>query len=368
MAPGQQDPDDSKPKIVEKKPRRVARLGSLSGPSADQGKDEMPTAGTSKGPVATAAVKEELTHGGVKKTRFVPKVPVRRAVKKSVKKEAEEEETKLDSALQSLLKQSQENPSNAFGRKFGFGDSKGRGLPMRVAFGVASGAMGIGKPGMFSGVSAMKGGGGGGSGSGVIGDMKPVFDIPDGAEDQARNIKPGKVKEYRDPVDYDRNYPTTLPLRLPRSGPSEILDDAEFGEAAQKAAFEENVVKPSEELSLKEESDEQRLLFFQLPTSLPLGKLGDGVGGGEGEGGSGNQPLSLSDLPSGLMGKLKIYESGAVKLHLGSVILEAVPGAKCVFHQELAAINAENGTCHFLGDVPQRIVLTPDIDNLLMES
>lgn len=45
--------------------------------------------------------------------------------------------------------------------------------------------------------------------------------------------------------------------------------------------------------------------------------------------------------------------------------MQAMPGTSCVFAQELAAINPVAKHCLFLGDIRQRVVLTPDIDRLL---
>lgn len=45
--------------------------------------------------------------------------------------------------------------------------------------------------------------------------------------------------------------------------------------------------------------------------------------------------------------------------------MQVAPGADCVFAQELMAVNAGGGKCCFLGDISQRVVLTPDVDKLL---
>ncbi|CAN4095105.1 unnamed protein product [Withania somnifera] len=60
-----------------------------------------------------------------------------------------------------------------------------------------------------------------------------------------------KKKEYKEPWDYHHsNYPITLPLRRPYAGDPEILNEAEFGEAAANAEYDEKNIHPASELSL----------------------------------------------------------------------------------------------------------------------
>lgn len=127
-------------------------------------------------------------------------------------------------------------------------------------------------------------------------------------------------------------------------------------------------------------------MFFQIPASLPLGKL-PGVwntkvpeSSDKGASSSGAQSMSsssgaqsmsteetsvLGKLPAGFMGKLLVYESGAVKMRLGDILLDAVPGSECIFAQDVAAINSVTKQCCFLGDINKRVILVPDVDSLL---
>eukprot|EP00897_Mesotaenium_endlicherianum_P006644 jgi/Mesen1/6007/ME000306S05283 len=196
------------------------------------------------------------------------------------------------------------------------------------------------------------GGGGGSGGSSSAGGKLNAEGIPEGPMD-FRDSK-GKVKKLQAPFDYAKNYPMSLPLREPyAAAEAEEDEDEEMEEGGKKAAaYDEDAVTPAAELQLLEEDIEERLLFLQLPPALPLSEYATG---------------RLGQLPGGRMGTLRVYESGAVKLQLGSVLLDVNPGAKCIFHQELAAINNTAATCHFLGDVRQRAVLTPDVISLLGE-
>ena len=65
------------------------------------------------------------------------------------------------------------------------------------------------------------------------------------------------------------------------------------------------------------------------------------------------------------MGKLLVFESGAVKLQLGDVLLDVRPGSAVSAHQELAAVNTQSGNIVFLAPVTHRAVCSPDISQLL---
>lgn len=175
-------------------------------------------------------------------------------------------------------------------------------------------------------------------------------------------------------------YPVTLPTGpAPDADAFERMDiDGEAEPGANEAQAEailspgdEDRVPAAQELDLNTIAANEKLLFFQLPAQLPVQRVSEIPPGGrntddpsasnpdDGKGGG------LASLPEGYMGKLVVYKSGKVKLRLGDVLLDAVPGAKCTFYQEVAAVDVARKECHVLGSVPQRIVLTPDIDHLL---
>lgn len=60
-----------------------------------------------------------------------------------------------------------------------------------------------------------------------------------------------------------------------------------------------------------------------------------------------------------------MFESGAVKLQMGDVLLDVAAGTPCQFRQDVAAINVNHGQFVFLGDVAQRAVCSPNIDQLI---
>lgn len=65
------------------------------------------------------------------------------------------------------------------------------------------------------------------------------------------------------------------------------------------------------------------------------------------------------------LGKLLVFRSGKVKMQIGDVLLDVSQGVPCSFRQDVAAINADDGHMVLLGDVAQRVVCLPDIDQLL---
>ena len=65
------------------------------------------------------------------------------------------------------------------------------------------------------------------------------------------------------------------------------------------------------------------------------------------------------------MGKLLVFESGTVKLQMGDVLLDVAAGTPCQFRQEVASINAREGHFVFLGDVVQRVVCSPNVEQLI---
>lgn len=80
---------------------------------------------------------------------------------------------------------------------------------------------------------------------------------------------------------------------------------------------------------IQEESENRKLLFFQLPKKLPLDKRSASTKGKEKAESSkplgradAPKDLDLSKLPGGYMGKMLVYKSGAVKLKLGDTLFD----------------------------------------------
>ncbi|KAL6650697.1 hypothetical protein ACP70R_009622 [Stipagrostis hirtigluma subsp. patula] len=218
------------------------------------------------------------------------------------------------------------------------------------------------------------------------------------------------LKEYAEPWDYEHtDYPVTLPLRRPYSGDpgillvflavvawdflqqtltsyipnAEILDEEEFGESSASRAQDAELTA-AEELGLMDLSDRPQLLFFQLPSSLPLPMKPQSVVETNSDSKQNSEPASTSakekpemmrpsslhgsklrDLPGGFMGKILVYRSGKVKMKIGEALFDVSAGSNCMFAQEVAAINTREKHCCTMGEVSKRAVVTPDIDYML---
>lgn len=185
------------------------------------------------------------------------------------------------------------------------------------------------------------------------------------------------MKEYREPWDYYSYYPVTLPLRRPYSGNPELLDEEEFGEAPSSVTYNENILNTAMELDLmdsqRDGSLEPSMFFIQLPPTVPMAKRLTTAAGNETTEsstssnvlGSLEKSCSLDELPAGLMGKMLVYRSGAVKLKLGDTLYDVSSGLDCVFAQDVVAINrAEKHFC-VVGELNKRAILTPDVDSVL---
>ncbi|KAF7148323.1 hypothetical protein RHSIM_Rhsim03G0229300 [Rhododendron simsii] len=180
-------------------------------------------------------------------------------------------------------------------------------------------------------------------------------------------------KEYKEPWDYYSLYPVTLPMRRPYSGNPELLDEEEFGEAAESITHDENSTKAARDLGLMDDNPEASMFFLQLPPNMPMVKPSPKTEGQEiassskpSKGaGPPEKTCTLDELPAGFMGKMLVYKSGAVKLKLGDTIYDVSAGLDCVFAQDIVAINTEEKQCCVLGELSKRAVITPDVDAVL---
>ncbi|KAK8516225.1 hypothetical protein V6N13_025733 [Hibiscus sabdariffa] len=178
-----------------------------------------------------------------------------------------------------------------------------------------------------------------------------------------------KIKRaYREPWKYRTYYPITLPLRRPHSGDPEILDKAEFGEAANKE-YDEETINPAKDLGLLEEAEKEKMIFFQLPLNLPIPKQS---ASGKGKEKKVEKSVSseraaalkkgcrLEELSAGHVGKMLVYKSGAVKLKLGETLLDVSPGIGGVLAQNVVAMNTRDKQCCIIGELGHKAIVTPD--------
>ncbi|XP_034427079.1 DNA-directed RNA polymerase III subunit RPC4 isoform X2 [Hippoglossus hippoglossus] len=79
----------------------------------------------------------------------------------------------------------------------------------------------------------------------------------------------------------------------------------------------------------------------------------------------------LSQLPEGFLGKLQIRKSGKVELKMGDIVMDVSEGAAFSFLQQLVSVNqsdGKTGDMMVLGNVHQKLVLSPDFHNLLSQA
>ncbi|XVF48914.1 hypothetical protein PTKIN_Ptkin03bG0226400 [Pterospermum kingtungense] len=283
--------------------------------------------------------KNDIKPNAPRKVKFTPKAPPRRAPKLEVKTEAVEDTDAVQARdLLQRLNQTSAKTKPKFEKKV---------APSQVAFGYGGASASIRSFGFHKGAS-------GSSRDGGI---------------HTPGLREGK--EYKEPWDYYCYYPVTLPMRRPYSGNPEFLDEQEF--ASANTSFDENSVEPAVELGLMEENLEPSMLFLQLPPTVPMIKQRGSTAGNEvdrssmpaGSVGPVKKTCGLEDLPAGLMGKMLVFKSGAVKLKLGDTLYDVTPGLNCVFAQDVVAVNTEEKQCCVVGDLNKRAVLTPDVDSVL---
>ncbi|XVF11214.1 hypothetical protein REPUB_Repub08aG0006800 [Reevesia pubescens] len=193
------------------------------------------------------------------------------------------------------------------------------------------------------------------------------------SSDAIEALAPKIKREYSEPWDYQHTYyPITLPMRRPYSGDPELLDQAEFVDAARKEC-DENTINPASDLGLLEEDKKKKMFFFQLPTNLPvLKQLASTKGKEKAENSVSSKNLGalkkgcqLEEFPAGYMGKMLVYKSGAVKLKLGETLYDVSPGSDCAFAQDVAVLNTTEKQCCVVGELGKRVVVTPDISSVL---
>ena len=81
-------------------------------------------------------------------------------------------------------------------------------------------------------------------------------------------------------------------------------------------------------------------------------------------------PVELKDLGSGQLGELVVHKSGRVCLQIGGLMLDVQQGTVCSHAQEIVAMSLPDKPggsvdLHRLGAMQERLVVTPNIDELL---
>ncbi|KAJ4964700.1 hypothetical protein NE237_016549 [Protea cynaroides] len=133
------------------------------------------------------------------------------------------------------------------------------------------------------------------------------------------------------------------------SGNPVLLDEKEFGDASTDMTYNDDSTNSAIELGLMEQQEEPKMIFFQLPTSLPLVKRSATA--------EDNQKTESSG-PSN-----KCFHS--LCFPLGFLNNSVSPGSDCVFARDVVAMNTEEKHCCTLGLLDKRAIITPNVDSLL---
>ncbi|KAK9914804.1 hypothetical protein WJX75_000773 [Coccomyxa subellipsoidea] len=314
------------------------------------------------------------------KKRFIPKIRSRSETKGQTAAAAGVSGAAGDDQFKELIKQAQSD------RRWERGGGRGRGSAAasnaQPAPKVMLNAGSVGDPRGVSGLRAPGPSIGGGGGGGRSGDKPSAARSRLGTgvkqeiiydEDKDADEEPEGLAQPM--LDYRQYYPTVLPMRPPGHDVGEadgdLLEDSKPPDLAHLLEDEVNV---AESLGLGEEgSGEEHVVLLQMPDLLPSPAPPPAVDAAAAklrhlrreDAPPAPVALSLKDLPSGKIGKMLVYESGAVKMQLGDVLFDVLPGTEAAFRQDIAAVSAADQACVFLGGVQQRVVACPDIGHLL---
>ncbi|XP_065850404.1 uncharacterized protein [Euphorbia lathyris] len=181
-----------------------------------------------------------------------------------------------------------------------------------------------------------------------------------------------RYKEYTEPWDYYSYYPVTLPLRRPYAGNPAILDVEEFREASETVYSVENSINPAVDLSLMEENVEATVFFLRLPPNFPMIKRSATADGNEVKERSATpkehaveKTCKSEDLPEGIIGKMLVYRSGAVKLKLGDTPFDVSPGVDRVFAEDVTGVNKAEKYVLVVAEIDKHASITPDVDAII---
>ncbi|KAF5336184.1 hypothetical protein D9611_006268 [Ephemerocybe angulata] len=140
-------------------------------------------------------------------------------------------------------------------------------------------------------------------------------------------------------------FPTPFPTFLPNPKPSEGElpaedGDVEMGDATKKVSFGPDVKPPADEKPTPATSR----TASTAPSDAPKPE----------------EPLD------GVVGRLEVYRSGAVKIRLGDdIVLDVTPATQPSFLQQAVYIDRTDKRLAVLGEVNKQFVVAPDVDALL---
>jgi DNA-directed RNA polymerase III subunit RPC4 len=148
----------------------------------------------------------------------------------------------------------------------------------------------------------------------------------------------------------------------------------------------QQIIKEFNMLSVTDEGQkpeiENKLYFFQLPGVIPEFELPeddnqrvnqpvtiddddimalDGDAEVKAEAGTTEDVVTPNSSPEGQIGQLRLHKSGRLTMVLGDVEMEVTQGTECSFLQEVVVLDRANKRACLIGQVANRMVLSPDI-------
>lgn len=102
---------------------------------------------------------------------------------------------------------------------------------------------------------------------------------------------------------------------------------------------------------------EQKLFFFQMPVLGPKFET-------DKESQANQRPIKY---PEGMAGKLRLHKSGKLTMLLGNIVMEVSQGTEASFLQDVVSLNPENQEAFLIGQVTRKMIVSPDVDELLRE-
>eukprot|EP00198_Chlamydomonas_reinhardtii_P013025 XP_001702362.1 predicted protein [Chlamydomonas reinhardtii] len=90
-----------------------------------------------------------------------------------------------------------------------------------------------------------------------------------------------------------------------------------------------------------------------------------GTQGGRGGKEAPGAGCDFREMASGRIGKLLVFKSGKVKMLVGDVLMDVSMGLPNQHRQDVVAVNPTSAACVLLGNVHERVLVSPDVLQLM---
>ena len=79
-------------------------------------------------------------------------------------------------------------------------------------------------------------------------------------------------------------------------------------------------------------------------------------------------PATMGDAAGRYVGAMVTYADGSQQLKVGNVWLDVAPPAEVEMRQEVALVDHAEGSFVYMGSVERRVVLSPDMETLVVDA